>query len=136
MKTAISNSNYCICNTIAKIMWTILDLFPGIVLDIMIVSEDKALIISLENISIIIKLVFILPWRGSDSLTKGCRMLAKDRVSSSQLDVGSVTSPPTHILKMSMVASYMTWQLTWRCDCKTEENISTITRSDFRCSSA
>ena len=102
MKTAISNSNDCICNTIAKIMWTILDLFPGIVLDIMIVSEDKALIISLENISIIIKLVFILPWRGSDSLTKGCRMLAKDRVSSSQLDVGSVTSPPTHILKMSI----------------------------------
>ena len=83
-------------------MWTILDLFPGIVLDIMIVSEDKTLIISLENISIIIKLVFILPWRGSDSLTKGCRMLAKDRVSSSQLDVGSVTSPPTNILKMSI----------------------------------
>ena len=85
-------------------MWTILDLFPGIVLDIMIVSEDKALIISLENISIIIKLVFILPWRGSDSLTKGCMMLAKDRVSSDQLEVGSrpVTSPPTSILKMSI----------------------------------
>ena len=58
-------------------MWTILDLFPGIVLDIMIVSEDKALFISLENVPIIIY-VSIPPWHLGDSTTWDGLVVAKN----------------------------------------------------------
>ena len=59
-------------------MWTILDLFPGIVLDIMIVCEAKALFISLEDVPIII---WVPPWHLGHSATRDGLMLAKNRVS-------------------------------------------------------
>ena len=59
-------------------MWTILDLFPGIVLDIMIVCEAKALFISLEDVPIII---WDPPWHLGHSATRDGLMLAKNRVS-------------------------------------------------------
>ena len=57
-------------------MWTILDLFPGIVLDIMIVCEAEALFISLEDVPIIIW-VSGPPWHLGHSATRNGAMLAK-----------------------------------------------------------
>ena len=58
-------------------MWTILDLFPGIVLDIMIVCEAKAFFISLEDVPIIIW-VSGPPWHLGHFATRNGAMLAKD----------------------------------------------------------